>query len=56
MWFIIITGMARIFNCAPGLVKIIRGGEWEDTGLPECFAASEDRLKKLSKGVPASVF
>ncbi|KAJ9157208.1 FAD dependent oxidoreductase [Pleurostoma richardsiae] len=49
-------GMARIFNCAPGVVKIILGGKWEDTGLPECFEATEERLKKLSEGVPASVF
>lgn len=48
--------MARIFNCAPGLVKIIRGGKWEDTGLPECFDATDERLAMLSKGVAASVF
>ena len=48
--------MARIFNCAPGVVKIINGGKWEDTGLPECFDITEERLQNLSKGVAASVF
>ncbi|KAI1487074.1 FAD dependent oxidoreductase [Biscogniauxia mediterranea] len=40
-------GMARIFTCAPGLVKLIRGGQWNDTGLPECFELTEERLEKL---------
>ncbi|KAI1637260.1 FAD dependent oxidoreductase [Biscogniauxia mediterranea] len=40
-------GMARIFTCAPGLVKLIRGGQWSDTGLPECFELTEERLEKL---------
>ncbi|KAI5925992.1 FAD dependent oxidoreductase [Camillea tinctor] len=40
-------GMARIFTCAPGLVKLIRGGQWSDTGLPECFELTEERLDKL---------
>ncbi|KAH0122800.1 FAD dependent oxidoreductase, partial [Aureobasidium melanogenum] len=30
-------GMARIFTCAPGLAKLMLGGSWEETGLPECF-------------------
>ncbi|TEA21504.1 putative oxidoreductase OrdL [Colletotrichum sidae] len=42
-------GMARIFLCAPGLVKMILGGSWKDTGLPECFEASTRRLEKLRK-------
>ncbi|OCF32819.1 hypothetical protein I316_05455 [Kwoniella heveanensis BCC8398] len=37
-------GMARIFTCAPGLVKLINGGDWASTGLPECFEVSEGRL------------
>ncbi|KAL0061558.1 hypothetical protein AAF712_011584 [Marasmius tenuissimus] len=40
-------GMARIFGCAPGLVKMILGGKWEDTGMPECFGITEERLAKL---------
>lgn len=39
--------MARIFTCAPGLVKMVLGGSWEDTGLPECFEMSSERLEKL---------
>ncbi|WVQ97275.1 hypothetical protein IAU59_004386 [Kwoniella sp. CBS 9459] len=37
-------GMARIFTCAPGLVKSINGGTWAFTGLPECFEVTEERL------------
>jgi glycine/D-amino acid oxidase-like deaminating enzyme len=37
-------GMARIFTCAPGVVKLMLGGTWRDTGLPECFQYSKDRL------------
>ncbi|KAI2616346.1 FAD dependent oxidoreductase [Hypoxylon sp. NC1633] len=49
-------GMARIFTCAPGVAKLILGGSWKDTGLPECFEMTEERLEKLRKGVPGSVF
>ncbi|KEF62115.1 uncharacterized protein A1O9_00087 [Exophiala aquamarina CBS 119918] len=42
-------GMARIFTCAPGLVKMITGGTWADTGLPECFQYSADRLSKAAQ-------
>ncbi|KZF23088.1 FAD dependent oxidoreductase [Xylona heveae TC161] len=41
-------GMARIFTCAPGVVKLILGGKWEETGLPECFQLTTERLKKFS--------
>ncbi|KAL0572106.1 hypothetical protein V5O48_009859 [Marasmius crinis-equi] len=41
-------GMARIFGCAPGLVKMILGGKWEETGMPECFEITEERLAKLN--------
>ncbi|TVY56156.1 putative oxidoreductase OrdL [Lachnellula suecica] len=34
-------GMARIFTCAPGLVKLILGEDWSATGLPECFDAKK---------------
>ncbi|KAI1417953.1 FAD dependent oxidoreductase [Hypoxylon sp. FL1857] len=49
-------GMARIFTCAPGVAKLILGGSWKDTGLPECFEITEERLEQLQKGVPGSVF
>jgi len=42
-------GMARIFTCAPGLVKIMLGGTWDETGLPECFQYSADRLSKAAQ-------
>ncbi|KAI7148449.1 FAD dependent oxidoreductase [Hortaea werneckii] len=42
-------GMARIFTCAPGLVKLIHGKDWRDTGLPECFEISHNRLKRTQK-------
>lgn len=50
------SGMARIFTCAPGIAKLILGGSWNDTGLPECFEITEERLERLQKGVPGSVF
>ncbi|KAF1350880.1 FAD dependent oxidoreductase [Delphinella strobiligena] len=50
-------GMARIFTCAPGVAKLILGGEWKDTGLPECFQYSQDRLNKdLGKAREGSVW
>lgn len=49
-------GMARIFTCAPGVAKLILGGAWADTGLPECFETTQARLEKLQKGVAGSVF
>ncbi len=45
-----LLGMAKIFTCAPGVVKLILGGRWEDTGLPECFEMTTERLEKLRKG------
>lgn len=51
-----ISGMARIFTCAPGVAKLMLGGSWSDTGLPECFELTEERLAKLRKGVSGSVF
>ncbi|EXJ89830.1 hypothetical protein A1O3_02897 [Capronia epimyces CBS 606.96] len=42
-------GMARIFTCAPGIVKLILGGQWSETGLPECFQMSESRLAGLGR-------
>lgn len=40
-------GMARIFSCAPGLVKLMNGGVWADTGLPEVFELTPERLAKI---------
>ncbi|KAJ5301886.1 hypothetical protein N7508_006749, partial [Penicillium antarcticum] len=39
-------GMATIFTCAPGLVKLITGKAWEETGLPECFQAGRVNMKQ----------
>ncbi|KAJ7167418.1 FAD dependent oxidoreductase [Mycena crocata] len=41
-------GMARIFGSAPGLAKIITGGTWSDTTMPECFQITEERLDRLA--------
>lgn len=49
-------GMARIFTCAPGLVKLIHGQDWRDTGLPECFEISRDRLERTQKSNMKSVW
>ncbi|KAK2776022.1 hypothetical protein FQN53_002916 [Emmonsiellopsis sp. PD_33] len=43
-------GMARIFTCAPGVVKLILGKEWRETGLPECFQITKERMAKLAAG------
>jgi hypothetical protein len=49
--------MARIFTCAPGLAKLMLGGSWEDTGLPECFQYGKERLvKAVRKGQKGSVW
>ncbi|ORY35319.1 putative FAD dependent oxidoreductase [Naematelia encephala] len=42
-------GMARIFTAAPGIVKLMQGATWAETGLPECFEVSEERLARLAK-------
>ncbi|KAE8164539.1 FAD dependent oxidoreductase [Aspergillus tamarii] len=49
-------GMARIFTCAPGVTKIMLGKGWDDTGLPECFRFSEERLSRLSTKTVQSVW
>ncbi|KAI0843393.1 FAD dependent oxidoreductase [Hypoxylon sp. FL0890] len=49
-------GMARISTCARGVAKLILGGSWKDTGLPECFEMTEERLDRLGRGVSGSVF
>ncbi|KAK1731252.1 FAD dependent oxidoreductase [Colletotrichum acutatum] len=45
-------GMARIFTCASGLAKMILGGTWRDTELPECFEMTSDRLQRLREQQP----
>ncbi|THU84146.1 DAO-domain-containing protein [Dendrothele bispora CBS 962.96] len=40
-------GMARIFTAAPGLVKLMQGGTWEDTGLPECYEFTQERFERM---------
>ncbi|ORY26997.1 putative FAD dependent oxidoreductase [Naematelia encephala] len=37
-------GMARIFTCSPGLARLIQGASWSETGLPECFQVTKERL------------
>lgn len=49
-------GMARIFTCAPGLVKLMHGATWEETGLPKSFDSTQSRLEKLAKGAMETVF
>ncbi|KAK7043508.1 FAD-dependent oxidoreductase [Favolaschia claudopus] len=39
-------GMAHIFTCAPGLVTLMQGGTWADTGLPECLELTPERLAR----------
>ncbi|KAK0483682.1 DAO-domain-containing protein [Armillaria novae-zelandiae] len=41
-------GMVRIFTAAPALVKLIQGSTWADTGLPECFELTPERLERLT--------
>ncbi|KAJ7758602.1 DAO-domain-containing protein [Mycena metata] len=40
-------GMAHIFTCAPGLVTLMQGGTWSDTGLPDCLELTEERLERI---------
>jgi hypothetical protein len=39
--------MARIFTAAPGLVKLMNGDLWSQTGLPEVYQMTRERLDKL---------
>ncbi|WWD09710.1 hypothetical protein V865_007838 [Kwoniella europaea PYCC6329] len=39
-------GMARIFTAAPALAKLVQGATWDETGLPECFEVSNERLHR----------
>lgn len=56
-WLILSNlGMARIFTCAPGVAKIALGRGWSETGLPECFKFSHERLSRLSNGNLPSIW
>ncbi|KAJ5674476.1 uncharacterized protein N7477_004410 [Penicillium maclennaniae] len=49
-------GMARIFTCAPGVAKLVLGGHWSETGLPECFELNQERLARMSNGELPSIW
>ncbi|KAJ7627132.1 DAO-domain-containing protein [Roridomyces roridus] len=42
-------GMPHIFSCAPGLVTLMRGGMWTETGLPECLQLTTERLERIER-------
>ncbi|KIK61775.1 hypothetical protein GYMLUDRAFT_96617 [Collybiopsis luxurians FD-317 M1] len=43
-------GMGRIVSCSKGIATLICGGSWKETGLPECFQPSSDRLRLKKRG------
>ncbi|KAJ5568035.1 hypothetical protein N7450_010521 [Penicillium hetheringtonii] len=49
-------GMARIFTCAPGVAQLMCQGSWGETGLPECFQFTPERLSRLSEGNLPSIW
>ncbi|ESK97943.1 fad dependent oxidoreductase [Moniliophthora roreri MCA 2997] len=40
-------GMTRIFDCTPGLVKMMLREKWAETGMPECFEITEERFREM---------
>ncbi|OCF45328.1 hypothetical protein I317_00851 [Kwoniella heveanensis CBS 569] len=48
-------GMARIFTCAPALAKLVQGAKWSETGLPECFEVSKERLDRLRANAASAI-
>lgn len=36
-------------TAAPGLVKLMQGGSWADTELPECYEITKERLTRLQE-------
>ncbi|KAF1834961.1 DAO-domain-containing protein [Decorospora gaudefroyi] len=46
-------GMARIFTAAPGLVKLLKGDNWDATGLPDVYQMTPERLERLRSLEPA---
>lgn len=49
-------GMARIWTCAPGVVKLMLGEAWSSTGVPECFEYSTARLERAARQDVKSVW
>ncbi|KAJ5515928.1 FAD dependent oxidoreductase [Penicillium freii] len=49
-------GMARIFTCAPAVAQLVLGKTWDETGLPDCFQFSDERLSRLSNGDLPSIW
>jgi hypothetical protein len=45
------SGMARIFTAAPGLVQLMNGEKWSETGLPEVYQLTKERMEKLTNEV-----
>ena len=41
--------MARILTAAPGLVKLMNGEKWTETGLPEVYQFTKERLEGLNR-------
>nr|GAT43260.1 predicted protein [Mycena chlorophos] len=39
-------GMARIMTCARGIAQLLEGATYAETGLPECFLPTKERLEK----------
>jgi glycine/D-amino acid oxidase-like deaminating enzyme len=50
-----LTGMAGIFRCASGLVKLVLGQSWQDTGLPECFQITKKRIDRFKSPMKSSL-
>jgi hypothetical protein len=46
-----LSGMARIFTAAPGLVQLMNGEPWSATGLPEVYQLTKERLENLTRQV-----
>ncbi|KAI0004438.1 DAO-domain-containing protein [Xylariaceae sp. FL0662B] len=44
-------GMARTFTAAPGLVRLMKGDTWEETGLPDAYQLTSERMDKLRDGM-----
>ena len=40
-------GMARTFTVAPALVKLMNGKGWEETGLPDVYQITSERVERL---------
>ncbi|KAF7304443.1 DAO domain-containing protein [Mycena chlorophos] len=46
-------GMARIMTCARGIAAMLQGATYAETGLPECFLPTKERLEKHAYAPPA---